>query len=170
MQARAASGRIELVKPTVYIETTIPSYYCDERPALAADIARTREWWDHERGEYDCFISPVVLDELSAGEYPSRAACLTLVEALPLLAVVPEVIDLAEVYQARHVMPRAPVRDALHVALATHYRMDYLLTWNCRHIANANKARHLEVVNQRMGLSTPRLVTPHLLQPDEESP
>jgi predicted nucleic acid-binding protein len=156
------------MKPTVYIETTIPSYYCDDRPSLAADIARTREWWDQERGAYECFISPVVLDELSAGSYPSRAACLSLVADLPMLGVGPEVVEIAEVYQARGLMPKSPVRDALHVALASHYRVDYLLTWNCRHIANVNKARHLEIVNQRMGLSTPRLVTPHLLQPWEE--
>ena len=51
------------MKPTVYIETTIPSYYCDHRPALAADIARTREWWDQERADYECFVSLVVLEE-----------------------------------------------------------------------------------------------------------
>jgi hypothetical protein len=52
------------VKPTVYIETTVPSYYCDDRPDLAADIARTRDWWDQERTDYECFISAVVLDQL----------------------------------------------------------------------------------------------------------
>jgi hypothetical protein len=51
------------MKPTVYVETTIPSYYRDNRPAVAADIARTREWWDEERSDYDCYISAVVLDE-----------------------------------------------------------------------------------------------------------
>jgi len=156
------------MNPTVYIETTIPSYYCDTRPALASDIARTREWWDRERAAYECFISPVVLDELAAGGYPTQAACLALVQDLPLLAVSSDVIEMAELYQARGVMPKSPIRDALHVALASYYRMDTLLTWNCRHIANVNKARHLEMVNQRIGLSTPRLVTPHLLQPWEE--
>jgi predicted nucleic acid-binding protein len=155
------------MKPTVYIETTIPSYYFDDRLALSADIGRTREWWDEERGGYECFISAVVLDELAEGEYPNQAACLQLVDGLPLLAVEPEVIEIAEVYQARRVMPRSPIRDALHVAIASYYRMDYLLTWNCRHIANMNKARHLEMVNQRLGLGSPRLVTPHLLQPWE---
>jgi predicted nucleic acid-binding protein len=117
------------MNPTVYIETTVPSYYCDDRPALASDIARTREWWDHERAAYECFISPVVLDELEAGDYPTRTACLALVGDLPLLAVVPAVVEIAEVYQVRGVMPKSPIRDALHLALATHYRMDYLLTW-----------------------------------------
>jgi predicted nucleic acid-binding protein len=156
------------MRPTVYIETTIPSYYCDNRPALSADIARTREWWDVERGSYECFTSPVVLDELSTGKYPAQAACLALVNDLPLLAVVPEALEIAEVYQARRLMPQSPIRDALHLALASYYRLDYLLIWNCRHIANANKTRHLELINERLGLSAPRLVTSHLLQPWEE--
>ena len=156
------------MRPTVTIETTIPSYYCDERAELGGEIARTRQWWDHERGDYECFISPVVLDELSAGDYSTQAACLALVEGFPLLDVDAEVLDIAEVYRARTLMPQDPAADAVHLALASHYRMDYLLTWNCRHLANANKARHLETLNVQMGLSVPRLVTPHLLLPWEE--
>jgi predicted nucleic acid-binding protein len=156
------------MRPTVYIETTIPSYYCDERPELANDIARTREWWDHERADYECFISSVVLDELSEGDYPNKEKCLRLVQGIPSLALASEVIDIAEVYQLRRLMPRSPVRDALHVALASYYRVDYLLTWNCRHIANVNKMQHLKALNQGMGLSVPLLVTPDLLRPLEE--
>jgi predicted nucleic acid-binding protein len=156
------------MKPLVYIETTIPSYYCDGRPELAADIARTREWWDRERDEYECFISAVVLEELSSGDYPSQDDCLALVAELPLLDVNPEVLDLADIYRTRKLMPQNPVADALHVALASCYRMDYLLTWNCRHLANVNKARRLEEINERMGLSTPRLITPHQIYPWEE--
>ena len=157
------------MKPTVYIETTIPSYYCDERPAMAGEIARTREWWDRERGDYECFISPVVLDELGAGSYPSQTACLALVEGFPLLEVSSEVVDIAAVYQSHGLMPKAPVRDALHLALPSYYRIDYLLTWNCRHLANANKIRRIETLNLQMGLSVPRLVTPSQLQPVEDS-
>ena len=76
------------MRPSVYIETTIPSYYHDTRPALQAAIARTREWWEHERGMYECFTSPVVIDELSEGSYPNQKACLALVADLPLLRIV----------------------------------------------------------------------------------
>jgi predicted nucleic acid-binding protein len=155
------------VKSTVYVETTIPSYYCDDRPALFADIARTREWWDGERKDYECFVSPVVLDELSAGSYPSQSACLSLVQGMPLLAVEAEVLAIAEAYRARRLMPHDPAADAIHLALASYYRMDYLWTWNCRHLANANKIKHLEVLNVQMGLSIPALVTPHMLTPRE---
>jgi predicted nucleic acid-binding protein len=158
------------VRPTVYIETTIPSYYHDDRKDLANDIQRTRQWWDLERQSYECFVSAVVVDELAAGSYPNQSRCLDLVSSIPLLAMTPEVIQIAEAYQATGFMPKAPVRDALHVAIASHYRMDFLLTWNCRHLANVHKSRHLEVLNVRMGLAVPRLVTPHLLQPLEEIP
>ena len=60
------------MKATIYIETSVPSYYCDSRPELAADIARTKQWWDEERQDYECFISEVVLGELAEGIYPSR--------------------------------------------------------------------------------------------------
>ncbi len=156
------------MKPTVYIETTVPSYYCDERPSMAAEIARTREWWDQERADYECFISPVVLDELEAGSYPTRTARLALVEGFLLLEVAGEVVEIATVYQTRGLMPKAPVRDALHLAVASYYRIDYLLTWNCRHLANANKIRGIEMLNLQMGLSVPRLVTPSQLQPLED--
>jgi len=155
------------VKPTVYIETTIPSYYCDDRAELHNEIVRTREWWDAERATYECFVSPVVLDELAAGTYPTQRSTLALVEALPLLEVVAEVVDVAAVYQSRGVMPKAPVRDALHLAIASFYRMDYLLTWNCRHLANANRFRRIEAVNAELGLAFPLLVTPDQLRPWE---
>ena len=155
------------MKPLIYVETTIPSYYCDARAELAGDIARTRQWWNEERDLYECFISAVVLDELAAGEYPTKAACLALVAGLPTLDVTDEAMEVAEVYRARGIMPRDPAADALHVALASVYRMDYLLTWNCRHLANVNKEQRLEELNSGMSLVTPRLITPHLILPWE---
>ena len=105
------------MRPLIYIETTIPSYYCDDRPELAADIARTREWWDQGREAYECFISAIVLEELSAGDYPTQDDCLALVVDLSLLDVNQEVLDVADVYRQRGLMPINPAADALHVAL-----------------------------------------------------
>lgn len=155
------------MNPLVYIETTIPSYYHGDRVEIAAQIMRTREWWDREREEYECYTSAVVLDELATGDYPSQDDCLCLVKNLPLLEVTEESLALAEVYQSQKLMPKAPVRDALHLAIAVRYEIDFLLTWNCLHIANANKVRHLEVLNARLGLKVPKLVTPDLLRPLE---
>ena len=155
------------MRSTVYIETTIPSYYCDNRVELASDIARTRQWWDEERTDYDCFISEVVLDELSEGDYPTRERCLALVDSISELKITEEIVQIAAVYQSRKMMPLAPSRDALHVAIASYYRLDFLLTWNCRHLANANKTRHLRELNLELGLYVPQLVTPDQLQPWE---
>ncbi len=155
------------MRPTVYIETTIPPYYHDQRRELAADIRRTREWWDEERSDYDVFISPVVVDELSSGSYPTQAACIAMVAEAPMLALPDEVLEIAEAYRVRRLMPRDPAADAIHLALASYYRMDYLLTWNCRHLANVNKIKQLEVLNTRMGLWIPVLATPHMLIPRE---
>ena len=87
---------------------------------------------------------------------------------LPLLKITEDVVQTAEAYIAAKVMPGFPVRDALHVAVACWYKMDFLLTWNCVHIANANKMRHLRTVNARLGLATPLIITPHMLRGMEE--
>ena len=87
---------------------------------------------------------------------------------MPELLISEEIEQIAAIYQARKLMPREPVRDSLHVAIASFYRMDFVLTWNCRHLANANKVRHLRELNLELGLSIPQLVTPHQLQPLED--
>jgi len=69
-------------------------------------------------------------------------------------------IDIAQVYIDKQVMPRDPKGDALHLALASYHKVDFLLTWNCRHLANANKFHHIRVVNFEMGLPCPVLTTP----------
>ena len=80
--------------------------------------------------------------------------------AIPVLEINPDVVAAAEVYILRHVMPAYPSADRLHLALASHYRRDFLLTWNCQHLANANKFRHIRVVNNLLGLFVPVLTTP----------
>ena len=158
------------MRPTVYIETTVPSYYCDERTAHVNEINRTREWWDTERDTYECFISPVVLEELQGGDYPNKQKCLELVGDLPVLLLHPDIRDIARAYRQRALMPLDPAADSVHLAIASYYQMEYLLTWNCKHLANANKVRHLETLNNRLGLSVPILTTPHMLQPWEQRP
>jgi hypothetical protein len=152
------------MKPKVYIETTIPSYYYGERASIQADILRTREWWDHERRHYECVTSLVTLAELRLGRHELREKRVALLDSLPLLEVTDEVLALAVVYRKHRLMPAPPSVDAVHVALATHYTMNVLLTWNCRHLANENKAQHLAMINSRLGYASPRLLTPHQLR------
>lgn len=83
-----------------------------------------------------------------------------MLDAVPILAVEPAVADIVEVYIRRGVMPRDPAGDALHLALASYHRCDFLLTWNCAHMANANKFDHIRRTNVMLGLFVPALVTP----------
>jgi hypothetical protein len=88
-------------------------------------------------------------------------------ESVEILRITDVVIEAVEVYVQRYVMPRDPSGDAAHLGLASFYKCDYLLTWNCLHLANANKAGHIRRVNTILGLHVPQLVTPLELGGDE---
>lgn len=145
-----------------YIETTIPSFYFEVRsePEMVARRNWTRAWWAAASSRDEIVTSEAVLEELAAGDHPRRADCLTMVESLPLLGIESAIAETVEAYIAHHVMPRDPGGDALHLALASHYRCDFLVTWNCRHLANANKFDHIRRINGILGLFVPALVTP----------
>jgi len=111
-----------------------------------------------------------VLTELSAGIAERSAERLSLLQHLPLLPVDPAIIDIVATYILHKVMPRDPAGDALHLAIASFHKCDFLVTWNCQHIANANKFGHIRRVNTLLGLFVPALVTPlELLGADHES-
>lgn len=128
----------------------------------------TRTWWRLASARHDLVTSAAVIEELERGDYPARRECLELVSRLPVLAVDPAVIDIVEAYIIRHVMPADPAGDALHLALASYHRCDFLVTWNCRHLANANRFGHIRRVNTLLGLFVPSLVTPLELQEMED--
>lgn len=150
------------MKPRVYIETSIPSFYHEVRtePDMIARHNWTRQWWDNSRDDYFLVTSVAVLDELARGDYPTRSDALRLIDSLPLVAVEEAVVDIVEAYIFHKVMPKDPAGDALHLALASYHKCDFLLTWNCRHLANANKFGHIRRVNALLGLYVPLLVTP----------
>jgi len=150
------------MRPKIYIETTIPSFYHEVRtePDMVARKQWTRQWWDGCRDLYSLVTSVAVLDELAKGNYPNRGVALSLVDDLPLVAVEPSVMEIVEAYIQYKVMPNDPTGDALHLALASYHKCDFLLTWNCNHLANANKFGHIRRVNVMLGLFVPALVTP----------
>jgi predicted nucleic acid-binding protein len=155
---------------TVYIETTIPSFYYEvrEEPEMVARRNWTRQWWDGLGERYfDLVTSQPVLDELSRGRFPGKNDALELVGNLELLPIVEEIEEIVTVYISHSLMPKDAVGDALHLAMASFYGCDYLLTWNCKHLANANKYRHMRRINAMMDLIMPSLVTPlELIQGD----
>ena len=123
------------------------------RRAVQAAQQWTRQWWDKHRRDFELFTSVAVLNELQSEDYPEQKQekCLALLAELSLVPVEPEVIDIVQVYIEHKVMPRDPAGDALHLALASYHKCDFLLTWNCQHLANANKFGHIRRVNTLLG-------------------
>lgn len=150
------------MRQRVYIETTIPSFYYEVRtePEMIARRNWTRTWWDSQRHAYELVTSVAVLDELEAGTFPNRDQALELLAEVPLVPVESAITEIVEAYIQRLVMPQDPTGDALHLALASFHKCDFLLTWNVRHLANANKFVHIRRVNTLLGLFTPTLITP----------
>ncbi|GAG25583.1 unnamed protein product, partial [marine sediment metagenome] len=146
----------------VYIETTIPSSYHGTRPGpdMVARRQWTREWWERESGRYELVTGLPVLDELERGRQPNKEDMLELVAGLKLLPVEEAVEEIVDTYIDQFVMPADPRGDALHLAMASYHNCHFLLTWNCRHLANAAKFEHIRHVNSLMGLPMPTLTTP----------
>ena len=159
------------MKRSVYIETTIPSFHCEVRaePEMAFRRDITRRWWEHERPGFDLCTSFLTLDELGNGEFPGKEDALRLLDGLHILEITGEVKSIANIYVRHQLMPGRDMADALHIALAVYYRVDFLLTWNCRHLANPNKTRHFQVINGEMGYWSPIITTPDLLCAEEST-
>ena len=122
----------------VYIETTIPSYLV-ARPSrdllIAAHQQLTRDWWDLRRAAFDLYVSEPVPQEAAAGDAALARKRLELLADIPVLAMNSGILKVAETLVAEGPIPRKAAGDALHIAVATVYGCEYLLTWNCRHIA-----------------------------------
>ncbi len=150
---------------SVYIETTIPSAYVTRRTDPGSLFRReiTRQWWRQQLPLYEGWTSDAVALELERGDWPGQSEALVLIEALSRLSVSDEVIAVAQRYVQERLVPRDLPGDAAHLAVACLHEVDFMLTWNIRHLANPNKVDHLTVINRRMGLLTPRIVTPDML-------
>ena len=158
-------------KPRVYIETTIPSFYHEVRTAPDIVVRKdwTRLWWSTAPAAYDLVTSVAVLEELTDGPPEHVEDWLALLRGLPLLAVEPDIDVIVQTYLQHRVMPADPGGDALHLALASFHKCDFLVTWNCRHLANANKFGHIRRINTMLGLFVPMLVTPLQLLGDSDA-
>lgn len=152
---------------SVYIETTIVSYLT-VRPSRdlirAAHQQITREWWDRERQNYELFTSPLVLVEATAGDSTAAADRLAVLRQIPLLPDNPAARPLAEALLVDAVLPAIAASDALHVAIAAIAGIDFLLTWNCRHLANAALRDRIASVVARQGCRPPVICTPEELR------
>ena len=145
---------------SVYLDTTIPSYYYDDREETAFLIRVTRGWFRNEAKKYDVFTSEATLVEASEGDYPHKERIVGFIRKWRALPPDSALNEIVQAYVDNRVMPEEFGGDALHLAYASYYGMDFLLTWNCKHLANANKRDHIQVINSRLGLHVPAIVTP----------
>ncbi len=151
------------MKPKVYIETTIISYLTSWRSpqlVMAANQECTRIWWDDERHGFDLYISEAVVQEASGGDPAAAERRLEAIEGLPILRITDGGRQLAKELIGKTPLPTNAQVDALHIAIATLNGMEYLLTWNCRHIANATLRGAMTRICEDVNLRLPIICTP----------
>lgn len=154
------------MKPKVYLETTVPSYltaWTSRDLVMAAHQQVTREWWDNRRADFDLFVSQLVLQEAAAGDPDAAARRMELIRDIPILKVSEAAAELAQELARRVPLPERAALDALHIGVATVNGMHYLLTWNCRHIANATYQPRIGLVCRGLGYEPPVICTPEAL-------
>ena len=150
------------MKPRMYIETTVPSYLTawPSRDLIrAARQQSTREWWAKRDG-FDLFTSQIVVDECEAGDPLAAKNRLAAIAGIPLLEFTRDAATLAKSLMRGMSLPKRAEADSLHIAIAATHNLDYLLTWNCKHIANALFRRRIESICQAEGFKPPLICMP----------
>jgi len=153
-------------KPTLYLETTIPSYLA-ARPSSDIIIAGrqriTHDWWNEERQCFQIYISQAVLIEAQAGDQNAALIRAGYLEGLQILPLINEIETISKEYLSALDIPKKSALDAVHIAFSVIYNLDYLLTWNCKHLAHGEVRKKLKRYNDSVGLQTPEIVTPNEL-------
>ncbi len=154
------------MKPSVYIETSVISYYVSK---LSKDLITaghqiiTLDWWEKAQPKHECYISPYVMQEISKGNPEMVTRRIKAVESFQSLALNKEVDALAKVYLKVVQPPEHAITDAYHLAIAAFYGIDYLISWNCTHIANGHIIKQLQKINVSSNIQTPVICTPEEL-------
>jgi len=154
------------MRPRVYLETTIPSYltaWLSRDLVMAGHQRTTSEWWESRRHDFELFVSQFVIDEAGSGDPDAARRRLEALADVPLLDLSDDVYALADQLLKRVPLPASAAADALHIAVAAVNGMDYLLTWNCTHIANAELRPRIETVCRDCGFEPPVICTPEEL-------
>ncbi len=134
---------------------------------MAAHQLLTHQWWNNERTNYELVVSQYVIDEVSLGDPSLAANRLLLIADIPVLPNAPEIIQIAGEIMSRAILPPKAQVDALHIAAVAHHRIKYLLTWNCRHIANAKILPRIHEVLGDLNVPIPIICTPEELLGDD---
>jgi predicted nucleic acid-binding protein len=155
----------------IYIETTVISYltaWPSRDLVRAAHQHLTREWWETRRVGFESYVSQIVMQEVSAGDPDAAAQRVQAVKDLAVLQVTDDVPRLAEELIQRVPLPAKAAADAVHIAMAVVHGMDYLLTWNCTHIANAALRSRIDAICRARGYEPVIICTPEELLEDSE--
>jgi len=159
-----------MTRPAVYLETSVIGY-ATSRPSRDLVVAGhqqiTREWFADRASLYDLFISQLVAGEATGGDVGAARERSAFLQDLPRLRVTDAAGELAAKLVASGAVPRKASEDALHIAIATVHGVDYLLTWNCKHIANATMRQAIERVCREAGYEPPVICTPEELMADD---
>ena len=157
--------RVKTARKSIYLETSVVGAYLDNDEPFRRDL--TIRWWEHELASYEPFVSGLVQRELERMPETRRASYLKLIEPLARLEITDEASILAEGYIARGIFHRKYMADALHVALASHHKIDFLVTWNFGFLANVHRQARVRLFNTAAGFFVPSIVTPEfLVSPD----
>lgn len=149
------------MKISLYLETSVVGAYLDNSEPFRRDL--TIRWWEHELGEYRACSSILVQRELERLPEPHRTGYLNLVQPLEQLDLTEEAAILADGYVDRGIFSRKYMADAIHVAIASIHKIDYLVTWNFGHLANVRKQARLRRFNTDAGFFSPTIITPEFL-------
>lgn len=151
------------MKPRVYLETSVISYLTS-RPSsdlvVSAHQSITAEWWESAQQDLQLVASELVLQEASSGDPDAAKTRVTVLQTIELLSTTEEAIELAESLIQLAVIPEKAADDALHIALCATNGIEFLVTWNCRHIANATLRSRIEAVCRSAGYEPPIICTP----------
>lgn len=154
------------MKPKVYLETTIPSLltaWPSRDVLIAGQQQATRDWWNERRQRYELYVSAFVLDESRQGDVAAAAARAEVLKECRVLEYPTAAEELTGALLTSRLIPAKAAADAAHIAVSAVHGMDFLLTWNCRHIANATIVEKLRAICIREGYSAPVICTPHEL-------
>lgn len=157
---------------TIYIETSVASYLTARPSAEIVAQSRqilTKKWWGRRRHDHQLFTSEFVLDESARGDAALARERIKALEGIPLLAILPEAFVLAEDLLSQSILPAKAHLDALHISLAAVHEIEYLLTWNCRHIANAQILPAVYRAIELHGYAAPFICTIEEMLGDDES-
>ena len=154
------------MKPRLYLETTIPSYLTS-RPSRDLIIAGhqqiTRDWWDNRRNAFQLYISQLVVDEAAEGDPSAARERLKILLDIPMLDITADVGKLSSGILSAGIIPMRAAIDAAHIAIAAVHSIDFLVTWNCTHLANAMIAKAIAKICREHGCECPSICTPEEL-------